>query len=117
MKRQLNDLKSPSSVGYIYSSEPAVFRIKPCQIMHLCYLPDFMDKSGTWRMVTLPETEQSDNCLSLRKTLSNGITRFRTDEIYETLIELVEVSGLAKAFLHNRLGKPGSVDYELLAFS
>jgi hypothetical protein len=42
--------------------------------------------------------------VSLRKTSSNGNTRFRTDEIYETLIELVEVSGLAKAFLHNRLG-------------
>ncbi len=42
--------------------------------------------------------------LSLRKTSSNGNTRFRTDKIYETLIELVEVSGLAKAFLHNRLG-------------
>ena len=42
--------------------------------------------------------------VSLRKTSSNGNTRFRTDEIYESLIELVEVSGLAKAFLHNRLG-------------
>jgi len=42
--------------------------------------------------------------LSLRKTSSNKNMRFRTDEIYETLFELVEVSGLAKAFLHNRLG-------------
>jgi len=31
--------------------------------------------------------------VSPRKTSSNGNTRFRTDEIYETLIELVEVSG------------------------
>ena len=30
-------------VGYIYSSEPAVFRIKPCQIIHLCYPAGFMD--------------------------------------------------------------------------
>jgi len=36
--------------------------------------------------------------LSPRKTSYNGNTRFRTDEIYETLIELVEVSGLPKAF-------------------
>jgi len=42
--------------------------------------------------------------LWLRKISSNGNTRFRTDEIYESLIELVEVGGLAKAFLHNRLG-------------
>jgi hypothetical protein len=41
--------------------------------------------------------------VSLRKTSSNGNTRFRTDEINETLIELVEVSGLPKAFLHNKL--------------
>jgi len=33
--------------------------------------------------------------LSLRKTSSNGNTRFITYEIYESLIELVEVSGLA----------------------
>ena len=45
--------------------------------------------------------------VSLQKTSFNGNTRFRTDEIYETLIELVEVSGLAKAFLHNRLGIGG----------
>ena len=53
-------------------------------------------------------TENRHNaCLgyvSLRKTSSNGNTRFRTDKIYESLIELVEVSGLTKAFLHNRLG-------------
>lgn len=41
--------------------------------------------------------------VSLRKTSSNGNKRFRNDKIYESLIELVEVSGLAKAFLHNRL--------------
>ncbi len=47
--------------------------------------------------------------LSTRKTSSNENTRFRTDEIYETLTELVEVSGLPKAFLYNRLGNQQGV--------
>jgi hypothetical protein len=56
-----------------------------------------MSKGHPTEITTLP-------LLSLRKTSSNGNTRFRTDEIYETLIELVEVGVLAKAFLHNRVG-------------
>jgi hypothetical protein len=46
--------------------------------------------------------------VSPRKTSSNWNTRFRTDEIYETLIELVEVSGLPKAFLAQQTGESAS---------
>jgi hypothetical protein len=55
-----------------------------------------------------PEPVRKVGGVSLRKTSSNGNTRFRTDEIYETLIELVEVSGLPKAFLAQQAGE--SVD-------
>ena len=49
--------------------------------------------------------------VSPRKTSSNGNTRFRTDEIYEMLIELVEVSGLPKAFLAQQAGESaGNID-------
>ncbi len=53
-----------------------------------------------------------------RKTSYNGNTRFRTDEIYETLIELVEVSGLPKAFLAQQAGESaGNVDTTVEASS
>ena len=57
------------------------------------------------------EDSSGNGNLSPRKTSSNGNTRFRIDEIYETLIELVEVSGLPKAFLAQQTGESaGNID-------